>query len=134
MIAPVYTTWADGTRLQRLDTLGLSWAEMIGVRVHHPIFQVGDDRCAWGMEEIFLLEEAIGMRPLSDSEKDEQRAEWPNDYPKDTGVVFEVFVGMRQHGSDLVRARFKEPDDDGTGLHYALIHLWVVVDAPKEAP
>lgn len=131
MTAPVYTTWADGTRLQRLDTLGLSWAEMIGVRVYHPSMQAGDN-CAWTLEEVFALEEACGAAPLSDAEKDEERAEWPEGVVMDSGSVISVFVD--KDFSDRTQVRFKDLGEDGHGLHYDWTNLWVVVDAPKEAP
>ena len=126
-VRPVFTFIPRLGRAQRLDTVGRS---AIGLRVYHPGYQVGR-LCGWDVEEIFLLEEAIGATPLSEEEKAEERAEWPDGYPSDTGVVFEVFVDSDFH--DRVRARFKEPEDEGHGLHYDVTNLWVLTPARESA-
>jgi len=123
---PFFTFIPRLGRAQRLDTIGRPCE---GVRVYHPNMQAGS-ACAWDLEEVFVLEEEIFAAPLTEEEKNEERAEWPTGYPSDTGVVVEVFVD--KDFPDLTRARFKEPEHEGHGLHYDVTNLWVLT--PQTEP
>jgi len=120
-----YSTLPDGRRVQRLDTLGVPLASLLGREVHHPHMQVGDDRCAWTKDEVIALERT--MTRSGNAITDD--GDW---FPEshDFGVL--VSVAPDPDFRDRVRGRFKDPnrlnDPKHRGLSYDLTNLWVVVE------
>ena len=114
-----YSELPDGRKVQRLDTLNLSHEEMIGIQVHHPHAQSGEDRCAWNKEQTIELDKAICGVSIYDDDS------WfPEEH--DIGYIVEVFTD--KPFPDRTRARFVEDNgSDDYGLHYDLTNLWVVI-------
>lgn len=118
-----YSKLPDGRTVQRIDTLGLPYEALLGIEVHHPHLQAGDDRCAWTFDEVIAVErEIFGSSTYSVDEEG-----W---FPEghDTGILVEVF---RDHDfPDLLRGRFVDPangNEGSHGLHYDVTNLWTTI-------
>ena len=118
----IFSKLPDGRIVQRLDTLGLSEREMIGIEVHHPHMQCGDNNCAWNREQTIDLEKQVLGHSVNDDDDDWFPDEW------DSGFLVEIFKD--KDFNDLTRGRFTESlDSQNYGLHYDLTNLWVTTEA-----
>lgn len=124
---PIYAELPSGERVQRIDTLDWTWGELVGLSIHHPHMQVGDEP-AWNVEQVIALEKKI-CRPGSFSPEEEEAARGEA-YPEhDQGVITKVFTDKDFH--DRTRVRFVDPADGGS-LQYDITNLWATDAAIRE--
>ena len=115
----IYAELPSGERVQRVDTLNWTGEQLIGLRIHHPHMQVGDEP-AWDVEQVIALERKI-CRAGSITEEEEEADRMVGLPEHDVGVITEVFTDRDFH--DRTRVRFVDPIT-GYSLQYDITNLW----------
>jgi len=116
---PIYAWLPSGERVQRIDTLDWTWEQLVGLFVHHPHMQVGDEP-AWTVEQVIVLDRKICRAGSITKEEEEETRK--AGYPEhDVGFITSVFTD--KDFNDRTRARFVDPADGGS-LQFDLTNLW----------